>query len=362
MRFCDVPRFDAVLLQSSIFVLQATIRNIQEWLARDRRSILEEIKTVEKNPREFTRRIDARAEQFARRQLLKAIRIHGLPPRSSLPLILGEESLEPGRDLSEIDDVVGIFDVIDGTDLLRRGLPNWCSVFLFCIPRQGRVILSLVADPLGNICYAGEQMPAFLQAGPDSTRPLGIRAVPPREPPSPEEVFKDLGIAFYGQQRLQFRSMAQTDLLFSDGGGHAGLNFRLYNLGGNPMLVKVATGELGAVIDLVGHNPHDCIPGAFIAMKAGAVARGATLADPGDWRSLDQHFPAALRRPREAVSKLVYIVAANQQIYDQLWERLKPDSFRELLSHLESHARTEASSCPDCGKLRRILEDRLPPE
>src|SRR5580704_8235622 len=54
-----------------------------------------------------------------------------------------------------------------------------------------------------------------------------------------------------------------------------------YTFGGNPMIVKLAdrpkdmndkvvTGDIDAVFDFVGQQVHDVVPGAYIALKAGA--------------------------------------------------------------------------------------------
>jgi hypothetical protein len=47
--------------------------------------------------------------------------------------------------------------------------------------------------------------------------------------------------------------------------------FRIYNLGGNPMLAKIADGTVDAVFRAKHSEAHDFVPGAFIAAKAGAV-------------------------------------------------------------------------------------------
>jgi fructose-1,6-bisphosphatase/inositol monophosphatase family enzyme len=54
------------------------------------------------------------------------------------------------------------------------------------------------------------------------------------------------------------------------------LRFRVYNLAGMPMIIKIIDklAEVGAgmdaVVDFIGQKAHDIVPGAFLAQKAGA--------------------------------------------------------------------------------------------
>jgi fructose-1,6-bisphosphatase/inositol monophosphatase family enzyme len=48
---------------------------------------------------------------------------------------------------------------------------------------------------------------------------------------------------------------------------------RIYNLGGNPMMLKVAERTIDAVFEVVGQHPHDVVPGAYIARQAGAIVK-----------------------------------------------------------------------------------------
>ena len=72
------------------------------------------------------------------------------------------------------------------------------------------------------------------------------------------------------------------------------------NLGGNPMMVKVADGNLHAVFELLGQKPHDVVPGAFIARAAGAVVR--------DLKGEDLNLANTLMTPN--MGQMKYIIAA----------------------------------------------------
>jgi fructose-1,6-bisphosphatase/inositol monophosphatase family enzyme len=91
---------------------------------------------------------------------------------------------------------------------------------------------------------------------------------------------------------------------------------RIYNLGGNPMLLKVADGSMDAVFELHGQPAHDVVAGAFIAEKAGAAVLaldGSPLVDHDSyWQALQ--FPGR--------KELMYVAAGTEELAMAILRRL----------------------------------------
>jgi fructose-1,6-bisphosphatase/inositol monophosphatase family enzyme len=51
------------------------------------------------------------------------------------------------------------------------------------------------------------------------------------------------------------------------------LGFRFYDFAGNPMMARLGEGIVDVVFDKNGQAPHDVVPGAYIAKKAGGVMK-----------------------------------------------------------------------------------------
>lgn len=86
--------------------------------------------------------------------------------------------------------------------------------------------------------------------------------------------------------------------------------FRLYNFAGNPMMCRMADGALDAVVELFGQKPHDVIPGASIALGA-----GATLGDlEGNSIGLDDFFGLLTEPDR----RIRYIMASTPELYGEI--------------------------------------------
>jgi len=90
------------------------------------------------------------------------------------------------------------------------------------------------------------------------------------------------------------------------------LGFRIYNFGGNPMMVKIPDRSVDVVFDVFGQEPHDVVPGAYIATQAGAV-----LTDL-DGKTID--LGEVLLKPRE---KIRYVLAATDSLAAQLRSLLR---------------------------------------
>jgi fructose-1,6-bisphosphatase/inositol monophosphatase family enzyme len=130
---------------------------------------------------------------------------------------------------------------------------------------------------------------------------------------------KEASVCFYGQKAGNFLSVFKAGfikklkLLAKEAEDKKkSIPFRLYNFGGNPMMVKLAEGHVDAVIELKGQKLYDVIPGAFIAQKAGAFwgdLSGKIIDD--DY--LKQH--GFLSNPNK---KLSYILASSKRLYNEI--------------------------------------------
>ncbi len=245
----------------------------------------------------------------------------------------GEERLrDRDLNLSEANGLCVLVDAIDGTDLLERGLSNWCCASVFFKPTEEpgrRIQAAFVGLPNGRVYYAThESVVAFVETR--STKPH--RAV---AGPSGIKRLLDASLCFYGQKAENFRSFATTDLLnrvlpprppesdrqsrkaLKDGTQTLGPRFRIYNLGGIPMMVSLVdrqvetASSIDAVVELKGQQPHDVVPGAFLALKGGAFMRkrdGSSFTIP----DLEQ----MLLRP--AAERIAYVLAATNELADDI--------------------------------------------
>jgi len=263
--------------------------------------------------------IDLFAEMNAKAELYRALGTAGL-------LVLGEESLlDESIDLSRETRIVALIDMIDGTDLFERNLSNWCSAMVFHHPAEKRILAAFVGIPNDGVYYAmAAQDGAFRCsfAGP-STQAQVIG-------PSRTTSIQDSSIAFYGQKVGGFLSLTRThfqDFLETVRADcyrqKQELHTRIYNLAGNPMAIRLISGptRIDALFDLNGQAPHDIVPGAYIAEKAGASFCGL------NGESIDLN--GLVERPAHRESRLRYILAATPELSLQLQTYLKPKYNRQ---------------------------------
>jgi fructose-1,6-bisphosphatase/inositol monophosphatase family enzyme len=287
--------------------------------------------------------------------------------------VLGEEQLDddPDIDLTKRKQtMVALLDMIDGTDLLERGLSNWCSALV--LYHKGKIECATVGIPDDGIYFAvhNDTNAYWVPITKPPVAQMGEQALPPM--PTSDEVrqvkvesekaattLSEASICFYGQkwagllspfERLVDKdkkvwkrtNFADTLRALEDENENKkkaeareagdkkrvkqGLGLRVYNLAGNPMMVRLATkipkteSELDvgrnrkpfdAVFDVRGQKPHDVVPGAFIALKAGATMRDLSGQD-----ITEDMLAETLKKP--ASSRISYILSSTSKLNEEL--------------------------------------------
>jgi len=277
------------LVKGVVDVFRETQKELQTILTYDRKSAFQTITLEWKDKTNITRAIDLSLELRVKTLLWTLF-------ENELGMVVGEESLsDPDMDLRDYDKTVALLDVIDGTDLLVRDLSNWCSAIAFFQPNPPQILATFIADALGRIYFATKSEDGAYMLPPQrDIDPIVLQ-------PSSTQRISDSFLCFYGQKQANMLSVTNKRSFLNQ-------VHRIYNLGGNPMLAKVAEGTVDGVFELIGQLPHDVIPGLFIAKKAGAVARSL------EGEELDLEL--IISRP--AKQRMTYIVASTEGLYQEL--------------------------------------------
>jgi fructose-1,6-bisphosphatase/inositol monophosphatase family enzyme len=236
-------------------------------------------------------------------------------------LVLGEENLtikKDAKDLTNESRLVALLDMVDGTDLLERGLSNWCSAVVFFDPQgeRGRKILAAFVgiDEEGVYYSTHDKEQVFLHSfhvTGGNQRDLALRCLET----GPSDL-SEVSLCFYGQQAGAFLSLVRhkafLDYLEEISCSKDKPKLRIYNLAGNPMMVKMFYGNtrINMVVDTHGQFPHDMVAGAFIACKAGAVLMGL--------KEETVDLETSLLHPADERFKLQYVLASNRSIAAEL--------------------------------------------
>lgn len=243
---------------------------------------------------------------------LKSIEVHG------------EESLRnKDLNLEGRDGIFALADMVDGTDLLERGLANWCSAAIFFSPkgRRGqRILASFVALPSGKVYYATAKDKGvrfkYLRSLDQERSAKGTSGV---------RNLRKASVCFYGQKAKNFVALAKYPFFHHLATGGKSLEeFRLYTLAGIPMVVNLidAKGETGRKIDAVfevnGQKPHDVVPGAYLALKGGASVKNLATGRPMTLLDLEK----TLLRPAADDSKIKYVIASTSSLSNELEQLL----------------------------------------
>ena len=246
--------------------------------------------------------------------------------REKIPdlVTLGEESLtDKSLDLTEEKSLVVLMDMVDGTDLLERGLSNWCSAMVFFYPAERRILGSFVGIFGHGVYFATDHLSPRFQ-------PYSSKGTAPREVSSPAKdvdarfqwatKLEDASVAYYGQKKMNYLSLA-SDSRFTAriSALPEGAETRIYNLAGNPMMMRVIDGHkrIDAVFDVQGQHPHDVAPGAFIASKVPGVVFT-------DMSGGEIDLTTSLLRPASDEHKLKYVLAGTESLAAEIRAAVSP--------------------------------------
>ncbi|HNR35414.1 MAG TPA: hypothetical protein PKO36_09560, partial [Candidatus Hydrogenedentes bacterium] len=150
--------------------------------------------------------------------------------------------------------------------------------------------------------------------------------------PSSVTALQEASLSFYGQQPANFMSVAGNRRFaaklaeFETVKDDSFKRMRIYNLAGNPMMMKLIDGSkrIDAVFDLLGQLPHDMAPGAYIARRAGAILCGL------DGRPiLEEDLARMLIKPAHGASKRPYLLAATEGLKNEFLALFGTDACRD---------------------------------
>jgi fructose-1,6-bisphosphatase/inositol monophosphatase family enzyme len=297
--------FDLDLItQAAVKTIRRTQNFIRDWVSTYPDRSFESLRIGRRKKPLLA--VDLIAEDYASHELKTKLKAYDI-------FTIGEESLSnENLDLSAEKRLVVLMDMVDGTDLLERGLSNWCSAMVVYFPPERRIVASFVGIPDDSVYYAtdgDESRPSrfLFHIAQGRDRLVSIKG------PSNIENLKSACLAFYGQKVRNFLSVAAharfisylTEIVKAD------VSARIYNLGGNPMMMKLIDGHgIDAVFDVEGQAPHDVVPGAFIAQKAKAYFSDL------DGNAIDLH--QILIRPADPQSRIRYLITSTERLSKEL--------------------------------------------
>ncbi len=278
-------------------------------------------------------------------------------------IVRGEEDFDDEsldlRDLEWKDKKFAIVDMVDGSDLLERGLSNWCSAVIFFEPQAvsgERILAAFVGMPNGETYYSTNSSEnVFVEIKEKENRHHIKEPLPHLSKIHKQYLqteLKNASVAFYGQKvsslfsimnrnstdrietlldyvykaeieqnaKIKAKINANKTLRLEE----TPIDFRIYTLNGIPIVVKLIDyrvkeiRKIDAVFNIKGQRPHDVVPGVYLAMKAGAIVRN--LEKKRDMTNED--LEDALMQP--AKSKLIYIIASNRKLAMKIEELLLP--------------------------------------
>jgi fructose-1,6-bisphosphatase/inositol monophosphatase family enzyme len=283
-----------------------------------------------KNINNVTRKIDERIHK-------NYVSIFKRELGASKIIIEGEEASPPVTENAGTDGNFAVsIDAIDGTDLLSRGFYNWATALFFYIPdshvfasiigvpssRIGKNFMGVMKEmPSGTVYYAsneGAYKLEFFHGEPKTTK-LSI----PRRNRATR--LKDASLCFYGQKASNFLSLSEKPKFIEQlrklemKSKDQKMNFRLYNLAGNPMMVKLPDGSVDAVLEIKGQKLYDVVPGAYIAYKAGAYWGDLQGNRIDDKYLTDNGYLSDAGRNK----RLSYILASSKALYDEILDMVR---------------------------------------
>jgi len=304
----DIPPVK-VLLHAGIEIVQTIIG----WGNLPLRKLAKELginPVAFKDPNNLSRGIDELCHKYAVYTLKREF--------GDKLFIYGEEARTP-HSLASVKRTVAIFDAVDGTDLVARGFQNWCSALVFFHPAEKKILAAVVGHSSGSIYYASSKGARKKTLGDEKTKTTN-RSL--KRSAKEKLQLEHASICFYGQKPAAFlaNSAALVDLLQEFGtrmSNKETLRFRLYNFAGNPMMVKIPDRTVDLVFETRGQRAHDVIPGAYIAIQAGAVLT--------DLEGKPIDLADSLLSP---YGRLTYILAATGSLAEQLKTKLRKPSIK----------------------------------
>lgn len=286
------------IVEVTVKIIRSVQLNIKEEISEDPYGAMQPVTIRETGKHLAT--IDLVVERNTKKKLRNKLKSYSL-------LLYGEESLlDASLDLSKKRSLVIIMDMVDGTDLLARGLSNWCSAMIYYYPPEHRILASFVGIPDEAVYFAREDSEnAYKYLFRKENNILQIKG------PSDVKSLDIASIAFYGQKLKRLLSVVNKQKFLS-WLKKSSSEARIYNLAGNPMMMRVIDGHTrtDALFELEGQAPHDVVPGAYIAQKAGAIF--------SDLQGNPIDFNKALIRPADPSSRISYILASTKELSEEL--------------------------------------------
>jgi fructose-1,6-bisphosphatase/inositol monophosphatase family enzyme len=294
------------IIEDGIFAVEATLDATYEGFNPGRQSFDHLLlKANEKHPK-HARRLDLVVDNVARKALLA--RYPTIEIRSE----------EGSLDKVENSALVALLDPLDGTDLAAHNLGNWGTAM---------VIYSTTGTPFIWAAFVGMPNNKIYYTRKSSSEAL-VQEIPGKQEPRPLRVsatsvsLRDARLCFYGQKTERLveycKHTAFTRLLEKYGreavekkNWDDAPQIRLYNLAGNPMMIKLLLGYVDVIIELIGQECHDVVPGFVIALKAGAALYDLDTQAP----ITEAQLAGFLIDPRH---RFRYILASNEALAREL--------------------------------------------
>lgn len=246
-----------------------------------------------------TRVFDSEAEEWFRTHIQNVF--------SNVEVMGEEDPRLPTANFQNALSTTFLVDMVDGSDLFMNGLGNWCSAVICFSPPRRHILAAVVAHSNGNRYFANAD-----GASVDRVINPGSPGAPRRRMPlhvnKAATSMSKARLCCYGQK---WKKILLAPENFYRALGEGG---RFYNLAGNPMMARLAEGKIDAVFEVGGQAAYDVIPGAYIAMKAGAVM--STL--QGELITESSLFERLLVPANE----LQYVLAATEELRSELCSKL----------------------------------------
>jgi hypothetical protein len=243
-------------------------------------------------------------------------------------------------------------DALDGRDLFQRKIGNWCCASSFFVKHSAlgeRIKAVAVGVPNGGgvkifSAVQGEAGIRVTAARSKTDRPIVFKGQ--HSSPWGRDTIQDSVICCVGQKRDSFLSLCDSNLVSEVGkwSESEGNRFRIYNLGGMPMIMRLLEGRrehakgyeasgVDAVFGVYGSKSYDVVPGVYLAQRF-----GATVLNHDKSRVRIDQLEEMLLNPTE--KGIQYVIAGKQTLAENICVALHA---REDKPRTPSTTRTELS-------------------